>query len=338
MLTLVSSRNNYNLLEDFFLKKNGIPFSNIINADAGSTSQNKSIGKKLCKKHGMHYFETESTALQEVIAETIIKYRSNSKSKWLLFIHSDAYLTSNNYNKLISKLNNKLFNQFGLVGLNTVFWPHTKRFEEINQDQFYFGLMGKSILADTNFNVYGPHTIKNLDDQKDWNNLVCVEAVMDIGLVVNMDLFLKYIKPTDKIPFICALDDVAMQFLNSSIYNVTIPDVHCVHDPWIKKKFNMPVSSPKALYNKFNKDFYNDDLSFEKEWIRKWKFDRQYKNIIKKPIVRNNFFKRFYTFINNIMRPNKVILDQEIKDLYKNSLIGDFMNHSSDRPFLFFSD
>ena len=286
----------------------------------------------------MHYFETESTALQTVISEAIIKYRNKAKSKWLLFIHSDAYLTSYNYNKLISKLENNLFDQFGLIGLNTIFWSHTKRFEEINQDKFYFGLMGKVILADTNFTVYGPHTIKNPNNQKAWNNLVCVEAVMDIGLVVNMDLFSKYINPTDKIPFICAWDDVAMQFLNNGIYNVTIPDVHCVHDPWIKKKFNMPVSSPKNLKNKFNKNFYNDDLSFEQEWKAKWKFDRQYKNINKKPIVRNSFFKRFYTFINNIFRPNKVLIDQEIKDLYKDSLIGNFMNHSTYKPHLFFSD
>ena len=338
MLTLVSSRNNYNLLEDFFLKKNNIPFSNIINADAGSTDNNKLIGKELCKKHGMNYFETRSNDLQTVVSETIIKYRNDSKSKWLLFLHSDAYLTSNAYEKLISKLENNLFDQFGLVGLNTVFWPHTQRIEDINQNNFYFGLMGKSILADTNFNVYGPHTIKNLETQKNWNNLVCVEAVMDIGLVVNMDLFIKHIKPTNKIPFICAWDDVAMQFLNTGIYNVTIPDVHCVHDPWVKKKFNMPVSSPKSLYNKFNKDFYNDDLSYEQEWKKKWKFDRKYKTIIKKPIVRNNFFKRFNTYINNFSRPNKVTLNYEIKNLYKNTLIGNFMNHSHDEPMLFFSD
>ena len=45
-----------------------------------------------------------------------------------------------------------------------------------------------------------------------------------------------------------------MQFLNNNVYNVTLPDVYCVHDPWVKK-YNMPVSSPIDLNKKFNKNF-----------------------------------------------------------------------------------
>ena len=50
-------------------------------------------------------------------------------------------------------------------------------------------------LSNTDFTVYGPHTIKNIYDQKLWNNLVGVETVMDSGLLINMDKFSRYIEP-----------------------------------------------------------------------------------------------------------------------------------------------
>ena len=338
MLTLVSSRNNYDLLEKFFLKHNQIPYKNIINVDAGSTHINKETGKKLCKKYGINFLETESSALQLVVSETINYCKNKNNSKWLLFLHSDCYLVSNCYDKLLSKLKSSYFDQFGLIGLNTIFWPHTKKIQEVDLNYFYFGLMGKAFMADTNFTVYGPHTIKDKNIQKKWNNLVGVESVMDIGLLINMDLFSKYIIPSNKFPFICAFDEIAMQFLNNNIYNVTLPDIYCVHNPWIKKSFNMPVSSPKALYKKFNNKFYNDNLNFEIEWMSKWKFDRQYKNVLRKPIVRNNIFKQTNTYLNNFLRKKNVSMESDSKMIYHNKLIGKFMDHSADTPPFIFSE
>ena len=75
---------------------------------------------------------------------------------------------------------------------------HTKKFKDIKFDKFYFGLMGKSILSDTSYSVYGPHTIKNTLEQKSWNNLAAVETIMDIGYLINIKNFRNFIKPSNK--------------------------------------------------------------------------------------------------------------------------------------------
>ncbi len=338
MHILVSSRNNYEMLEGFFLKKNDFPSKNIINVDAGSTEQNLSYGKKICDREGITFLKTQQTGLQSVVKETIQHIRRENNSKWLLYLHTDAYLLPNTYNRLVHVLDNKFFAQFGLIGFNTIFWPHTIKLNQINPNDFYFGLMGKSLLSNNNLSVYGPHTIKNASIKKSWNNLVAVEAVMDIGILINIDYFDKFIFTSESFPFVCAFDDIAMQFLNKNIFNVTLPDFYCVHDPWIKKEYNMPVSSPKELRKKFNRKFYNDDLKYVDEWKNKWKFDRQYKNLLKKPIVNNGLLKNIYTHISNLSRLSSVHLDNDVKNYYNNNLIGKFIEHSNLMPFHIFSE
>ena len=338
MFVLVSSRNNYNLFENFFLKNNDLPNSKIINCDAGSTTENKNIGIEICNKNNINFYEPKNFEIQLILSEVIEKFINKSNSKWLLCLHTDSYLRVGEYKKLIKLLNNDYFDKFGLIGLNTIFWPHTKKIEGIKFDKFYFGLMGKSILSDLSYSVYGPHTIKNRLEQKKWNNLAAVETVMDIGYLINMKNFRKFIKPSNKFPFICSIDDIGLQFLNNNIYNVTLPDVYCVHDPWVKKRYNMPVSSPIDLNKQFNKNFYNDDLSYNYYWKKKWKFDRQFKSILKKPIVNNNIFKKTYTFLNNIRRPSKVKIDNEARLFYKDNLIAEFISHKKNIPLAIFKD
>lgn len=338
MFILVSSRNNYQLFENFFLQKNDLPHKNIINVDTGSNKDQKEIGKNICLKKNIKFIETVSTELQVVLSEVIQKFINKSNSKWLLCLHSDSYLRKNDYDRLSKLLDNNYFDQFGMVGLNTIFWPHTIRYENINFDKFFFGLMGKSILSNVGFSVYGPHTIKSKDTQTIWNNLVGVDSVIDVGYLINMELFKKIINPSKKFPFVCSVDDLGMQFLQKNIYNVTLPNYYCIHDPWIKKKFKLPVSSPKALKKEFNKNFYNDDLSYEDEWKKKWKFDRQFKTGLKKPIVNNGFFKRMYTYFNNINRPELATIGDYAKNYYSGSLIGNFINHNNKMPPFIFED
>ena len=340
MHILVSSRNNYEMFDNFFLKKNQFPNKFIINVDAGSSNTNLEYGQQICKNKNITFLKTKETGLQNVIQETIdYIYQKNNKSKWLLYLHTDAYLPYDNYKKLNKLLNNNFFDKFGLIGFNTIFWPHTKKINDIDiKNKFYFGLMGKSILSENNLSVYGPHTISNRDIQSNWNNLVAIEAVMDIGVLININLFKKFIKVSKKFPFVCAIDDIAMQFLNNNIHNVTLPDIYCVHDPWVKKKYKIPISSPKNLKKTFNNKFYNDDFSFEEEWKIKWKFDRQYKNKLKRPIVNNSIFKKIYTYINNLNRLKKVQLSEEVKQKHKDTLIGDYMNYNKLYPYKIFEE
>ena len=338
MFVLVSSRNNYNLFEEFFLSKNNIPLSKLINCDAGSNKKNKIIGRKICEKNKIIFFEPKNNSVQLILSEIIDELKNKSSSNWLLCLHTDSYLKSEDYYKLVKMLNNEYFDKFGLIGLNTIFWPHTKKFEEINFEEHYFGLMGKSILSNVNYSVYGPHTIKENNDIKEWNNLVAVESIMDIGYLINMNKFKKYIVPSNNFPFVCAIDDIGMQFLKNNIYNVTLPNIYCIHDPWIKNKYKMPVSSPKNLSKKFNDKYYNDDLSYNMYWKKKWKFDRQFKTVLRKPIVNNNILKKTYTVINNFFRQKKVTIDDEIRTNFKNTLIHKFINHHKNTPVLIFDE
>ena len=338
MFILVSSRNNYQLFENFFLKNNSLPFEKIINVDTGSNETQKSFGRNICNSNKINFEESVSNELQLVINDVIDKYINKTESKWILCLHSDSFLRKNDYQRLCKLLSNRYFDKFGMIGLNTIFWPHTIQYQDISFRNFFFGLMGKSILSKVNYSIYGPHTIKSNKIHNFWNNLVGVDTVVDIGYLINIELFKKFINPSKKFPFVCAVDDLGMQFLKNDIFNVTLPDYYCIHDPWVKKKFKLPVSSPKELKKNFNKDFYNDDLSYEIEWKRKWKFDRQFKTGLKKPIVNNNFIKKLYTYINNFARPANSNIGDTVRKYYTGTLIGKFIDHDNDRPPFIFKD
>ena len=71
MFILVSSRNNYQLFENFFLKHNSLPFEKIINVDTGSNETQKSLGRNICNSNKINFVKigAKNNRFQQISAK-----------------------------------------------------------------------------------------------------------------------------------------------------------------------------------------------------------------------------------------------------------------------------
>ena len=115
---LFTSRNNYNMLDNWLTEHDYENFD-VLNIDEDSSSDEKSLGKNVCKKHNIKYMDREKRGFLNNL-DTSYKYFINKDIHWVVWFQHDCFpLTNKFFSKLNSLVSTGALDEFGLVGFNT---------------------------------------------------------------------------------------------------------------------------------------------------------------------------------------------------------------------------
>jgi len=292
----LSSRNNYTLLEEFIQRNPKLSKYYFVNVDDHSETEQITLGKHICEKHGIPFITNKARGLQNA-AQTMIDHlrETNNQSKFIIWMtHDSNIITLDFFEQLEHLVSTNKLDQFGIVGFN-ILGPQCS----VNNEQ--------SIRADQ-CGMIGRATLMNLPGRGGWyrtpdmqllwgvwggNNAIAVESPVDMGLAINVDLFERYIKVSDNYHLFCAFDDICMQFMENGIYNVTLPFLQIWHDQHIKEG-KVPVQSARAAQQGDSKHFGDYGPHFE-YWKRRWGWERDnFRKTFPVDQYKNTLFENFY--------------------------------------------
>ena len=290
-----TSRNNYELLDNWMTVVNVENFS-ILNIDEDSSEDNKRIGREICKKHNITYMDRDKRGMQWNM-KSASEYFKQKDIEWLLWFQHDCFpLTENFFSSLNDLLSKGTLNNFGVIGFNG---HHTQK----SHKRYENGFRDLNDTARTPLEIgdmwyrkkeYWPNT--KVDYSMGFDKPFAVESVAWYSAMVNIDMYMKHIIPTDDYHFFHAWDDIAFQFLYNNIYNICVPQFDILHHQGSKKEFDIPTNSPKA--GEMREHYYSKWGHLE-VWKDRWGFD--YGN-------RNTF--------------------ENVKEHYKGTLLWEFYHHN----------
>jgi len=266
---LFTSRNNYRLLESW-MSKVDTEGCKILNIDEDSTGENKRMGKEICLKNDIVYLDREERGLQNNIT-TARNHFKPMGIDWIIWFQHDCFpLTQNFFTKLSNLTSGDKLNDFGVIGFNS----HHK---QIAHQRYDSGIRELNDTARTPLEIgdfwyrrkeYWPNS--RVDYDKGFDKPFAVESVAWYTAVVNLDMYMEHIIPTDDYHFFHAWDDIAFQFLYKNIYNICLPNFDVKHHQSSKKEFNIPTNSPRAGADR--EHFYGK-WGHHDVWKERWGFD-----------------------------------------------------------------
>jgi len=306
IIAYISSRNNYEMLQNEVL--NNVKFQGVefINIDDNSSFDQQSIGRKICIDNKITYLNNEGRGLF-MAAKTAIDFISKNRldCKYVFWLTHDCYpITEDFFIKINKLIESGKLDQFGCVGFNTIWKKFSMSREEFITKELegkYCGALGRAVLV----NVPGVGWYRSSDFDLPWNvwgKSIAVESVVDMNMMINVKNFNKYIVADSNFQHFCWGDDLCLQFLNNNVYNLTLSHLYVYHDQSLKSKYNIPENSLRAAQSGDRYYFCHPDQHLS-HWKDKWKFDRNWQN-------ENN---------NNDLK--------HIKNLYSNTLINLFIEH-----------
>lgn len=264
---LISSRNNYSLLESFLERNpyNKIKFTNV---DDNSTQENISLGKEIAIKNNINFVENQSRGLQWAWKTMIDNVLPDTK--FILWMTHDIYPdNAENFDKILEICNSGFLDNFGLIGFN--YFGTIGKINIEKNDTFSCGILGRAPLM----KLPGRGGwYRSSDVELPWKvygKPFAIEVPADFGFLINVDLFRRYIIPSNNYHLFNAADDVAYQFLEKNIYNCVLPEIIFHHNQHLKKMGGIPIFSANWLSRfgigrKFSGNYYSNPPHWEKRW------------------------------------------------------------------------
>ena len=270
LVIYVSSRNNYSLLEDFLRRNQSLLNYNFYNIDDNSDYDEKELGKRICEKYGIKFIENKGRGLQWS-AQTMVEEVDDDCEFILWTTHDTFTITKGFYDVFIEKIPE--FKDFGVIGFN-ILGPQCGISHPSQITKTTLGILGRAPLASLSGRGGWYRTPDMTLDWEIWGGdyPIAIESPVDMMLSVNIELFKKYIKVTDNYHLFCSWDDICMQFLESGVYNVTLPYLQVYHDQMFKEG-KVPVKSASAAKRGDVKHFGHYGPHFE-YWKTRWGWDR----------------------------------------------------------------
>jgi len=273
----LSSRNNYSLFEEFLSRnKEHLEKYILINVDDFSNDDEKCKGKDICEKYNIPFVPNKARGLQNATS-TVIDYldKCNLTSKFIVWMTHDSDVLTKDFFIILERLvyENKL-NDFGIVGFN-ILGPQCGVISRTSIKFNQCGMLGRAPLVELPGRGGWYRTPDMILDWNIWggeDKAIAVESPVDMGLVINVEKFKKYINPTDNYHLFCAFDDICLQFINNGVYNVTLPFLQIWHDQGIKAG-KVPIKSAQAAKAGDSKHFgdYGPHLLY---WKNTWGWER----------------------------------------------------------------
>ena len=116
-----SSYNNYALLEKECLEKIDFQNCKLINIDDGSTKEQQEIGKKICKKYEVPFYQNDGKGLHMATNKAIDIFLKDSSIEWVLCMQHDVKpLGANFFKSLENYLSGLDDSEIGSIGFNVI--------------------------------------------------------------------------------------------------------------------------------------------------------------------------------------------------------------------------
>ena len=322
---VISSKNNYEMLEQEVLVNNDFEGFSLINIDDNSEPSQIELGKKICKKYGLKFFSNNSKGIQWAVQTAIDKL--SDEFEWIICIQHDCYPLSKNFYSRINNLilSNKL-NNFGAIGFNFL-QEHDRNSDLMSQIGNYFcgkrelgclGLMHFTLRPYLKFfnskrtlSKYPTIPNDNLVRKIVYNlskNRILNEKFKNPFIIempwwpivgINIKIWKKFIQPTNELGLHLWFPDAMMTFNKENFPCLILPDLYCLNNQYLKSKYNIMRNSADANKNikQMNKFFgeYGSHLNFfKKKWG--WDYERVRWTLKKEILERYNgtLIKKFF--------------------------------------------
>ena len=268
---LFTTRNNYNLLEQIFFKGTKADLSSIkiFNIDIDSEIAQKEYAEEIFKKFNITNIpidvsEPGFNAVENNV-QACIEYmeKNNIPCDWLLWFSHDCHLIGEDFfaklDGILNK-NSRFADEVGMIG-----------FCDYNQIEVGKPLYGRGELI-KGINEIGKGWYQDLPQEYSEAEYFIVEAPNDNGLLINVELWKKHIKPDDGFALFFWGDDVCAQFGLKGISSITIPSLEMADLYRTKPHFG--VTRSLTSNSKFHIVDYSNNRVWETNWPKKYGFQK----------------------------------------------------------------
>lgn len=273
----ISSRNNYEMLENELLHYLPLDKILVINIDDGSTTEQQQYGKRLCEKYNVKFALNRGKGLQHGMATALSLL--DEKPEFLLHMTHDNYpLDPHFFAKLERTLQEYGSNPPAMLGFNHLDYQITRpAILRYKKTGFACGLLGRAILTKLPNNKYW-YFEENIDETK-WSATLDngIEAVCDMAFVVNTKALEAIgFEPNSNYRLHCWADDVGIQLLLAGFRVVMRTDLFFMNCQMLKLKYGIPPKSVIAAESD-NNLYFSDYGPHLEEWYSKYGFRREKK-------------------------------------------------------------
>ena len=304
LIIYVSSRNNYDMLSGEVLKNINTEGFEFINIDDGSSEDELSKGKQICKDNDIVFLENKSRGVQ-MATQTLIDFINDNRPncKWVICFQHDNWPITDNFFSRISKLiSDGKLNEFGSMGFNVLdeddYTPgEYSRWKNGEKVVGQIGLAHLSVKSLTG-RWLCPSKNHNLNNNVDkWLKPFIMEIPLWAIPGINVELWNKVIQPTTDYQFHLWFPDIAIQFLYHNYPCIVLPDLYVMNFIRLKEKYG--INGNSAVGAKEGDEFHFGKYSNFQAWMNRWGW---------------HYEKPWETF-------------ESVKENYKDTLIYDFYNH-----------
>ena len=302
LIVYVSSRNNYDMLEKEVLKNINLDGFEFINVDDKSSNAEILKGRSICDNHGITFLENKSRGVQYA-TQTLIDFINQNRPncKWIICFQHDCYpLTRDFFKRISSLIDTGKVDSFGTLGFNRIdHGKHTPGAYKVwKHGQKPVGMLGLCHLSIKNRKRW-LLPMQNTWVEKDelWREPFSVEITAWTSVAINVDMWNKFIKPTDEHHFHLWAPDVSIQFLKNNCHNVVLPELYIMNQQELKSKYSINPNSARGARggDEYHFGKYSNFDAWEKTWG--WHYEKPWESIDK------------------------------IKTSHSKTLIADFINH-----------
>lgn len=320
---LFTSKNNYDLLENWVNRCSNYKTPDIINLDLGSDPDQYQKGCDFCQKNNIEFIKAERTEFQHNIKQ-VFDYLENNKMGYILYLHQDCFpVNESSFVKINYSIENNNLSKFGCIGFNIY---HDIEIKHLKENNLRLMTTSRCILQKGNgYYMRFPKGSRVNYNKFIKNKAFSVENIMWTALLLSSKSFVKNIEIDLNFNFFFSPDDLAYQFLYNNVHNVFIPGIHFIHDQSIKTKYQLPKDSPLGKKEDVVKRYGRVDHA--KIWKNKWGFiydPTKYIQILNNRIIKyflSRLASKFYSSCETKTR-------KEYKNAkLKSHLMDDYFNH-----------
>tara|TARA_B100001093_G_scaffold82403_1_gene73815 strand:+ start:16296 stop:17252 length:957 start_codon:yes stop_codon:yes gene_type:complete len=277
IIIYVSSRNNYDMLKHEVFKNIKFEGFEFINIDDNSKKEEKIKGQLICKEKGVKFLENKSRGVQSA-TQTLIDFINSNRPdcKWIICFQHDNYpLTKNFFHQISEYISKGKLNEFGLIGFNNL--DHGS-YTLLSYYKYLLGFKPLGMIGLVHFQkiIYPgsmwlcPRRRYQILRNKLWKKPFIVELPMWASIGINVEMWNRIIKPTDKFHFHLWLPDIAMQFNSKNTPCLIIPDLYTFNNQYLKLKYGIPWNSATSAKEG---NSYHFGKMFDNHWIERWGWD-----------------------------------------------------------------
>ena len=313
VVVVLTSKNNYKLLDKLWLPNSSISSVPVINVDVGSSAENIRRGKDLCAKHDIIFVELGDPSMQHCMAAACERAKSLG-AKFIIYFHQDSWpYRPEFWAEFDCFVGSGLVDRFGTIGFNCLSTDALRNYhsdiKKLKRGKTPIGIIGRTTKGLHWIGGFQTKKIKAIPVAK-YRSPFAVEITAYFAIAININLFESLIVPDRSFGLFFAFDDLSYQFLERNTYNLVLPNWYILHRPDLKPSIGMPRSITKEAVSEAMSGKVKIAPKWgdhQEAWYNKWGWYWKYPKTISKAIGKytGTLIHRFY-YHDNYRGPLKV--------------------------------